>query len=66
MSPDELDRERLPVDEFLRRCSLPISAATIESTRELVTWFRRRYPTVQERFAYVRRARARVLRSPPA
>ncbi len=58
----DVDLETLPVEEFLRRCALPVTADTIESTAELVSWFTRRYPTVQERFAYVRRARARVLR----
>jgi len=57
----ELDLETLPVDEFLRRCALPVTADTIEGTYELVTWFLRRYPTAKARFAYVRRARARVL-----
>jgi hypothetical protein len=57
----ELDLETLPVDEFLRRCALPVSPEAIEGTDELVTWFMRRYPTIKDRFAYVRRARARVL-----
>jgi hypothetical protein len=58
----ELDLETIPVEEFLRRCALPVTADTVEGTAELVAWFVRRYPTVQARFAYVRRARARVLR----
>jgi hypothetical protein len=58
----ELDLEPLSVEEFMRRCRLPIAADTIESTAELVAWFVRKYPTVQARFAYVRSVRARVLR----
>jgi hypothetical protein len=58
----ELDLETLPVEEFMRRCALPVSPETIEGTAELVAWFVRRYPTAQARFAYIRRARARVLR----
>jgi hypothetical protein len=57
-----LDLESLPIDEFLRRCDLPVAASTVEDAHALVTWFLRRYPTAQARFAYVRRARARVLR----
>ena len=34
-------------------------------TRALVRWFTRRYPTPAERFAYIRRARARWLGSAP-
>jgi hypothetical protein len=60
----ELDLETLPVEEFLRRCAGPVSDDAIEGTRELVAWFLRRYPTARERFAYVRRARARVLGRP--
>jgi hypothetical protein len=58
----DLDLEVLPVDEFMRRCSLPVSAEMVQSTAELVAWFTRRYPTARERFAYIRRARARMLR----
>jgi hypothetical protein len=65
----ELDREELPVEEFMRRCTQPLSEESIQGTRELSEWFLRRYPTAQERFAYIRRACARVLggghRSPP-
>jgi hypothetical protein len=57
----ELDLEVLPVEEFVRRAAIPVDDDAIQATRELVTWFLRRYPTVKERFAYVRRARARVL-----
>ncbi len=59
---DELDLEVLPVEEFMRRWSLPVSAETVRSTAELVEWFTRRYPTERERFAYIRRVRARTLR----
>jgi hypothetical protein len=58
----DLDREVLPVEEFVRRAALPVSAETVASTAELVAWFTRRYPTARDRFAYIRRARARMLR----
>ena len=51
----------LPLDEWQRRLAIPLSPEEIEHTRELVRWFRRRYPTVAERLAYVRRARQRWL-----
>ncbi len=61
----ELDLETMPVEEFVRRSAMPVGEDTIEGTRELAEWFLRRYPTARERFAYVRRARARVLGGPP-
>ena len=57
----ELDLEELPVAEFMRLCALPPSDEAIQGTRELSEWFLRRYPTAQERFAYIRRARSRLL-----
>ena len=42
--------------EWQRRLAIPLSAEEIEHTQALVRWFCRRYPTVGERFAYVRRA----------
>jgi hypothetical protein len=46
----------LPLDEWKRRLAIPLSPEEIEHTQALVRWFCRRYPTVGERFAYVRRA----------
>ena len=65
---DQVDAP-LPPEEFLRRVNAPLTAKEIESTRELVAWFTRRYPTVQGRFAYVRRTyrartRAQEVRGP--
>lgn len=57
----QVDLETLPVEELLRRCAVPIRDEAIESTRELVDWFPRRYPTAKERLACVRRVRARLL-----
>lgn len=48
-----------PTDEFLARIRTPLTEDEIATTRELVAWFTRRYPTVRERLAYVRRAYAR-------
>ena len=58
-----LDRT-LPADEFQRLLAIPLTDAEREDTRALVRWFTRRYPTPAERFAYIRRARARWLRNP--
>ncbi|MBN1773384.1 MAG: hypothetical protein JXB32_19135 [Deltaproteobacteria bacterium] len=49
---------------------MPLSDEEVEETAALVRWFTRRYPTVAERFAYVRRAwrrwtRPTRLESPP-
>jgi hypothetical protein len=55
----------LPADEFQRLLAIPLSDAEREDTRALVRWFTRRYPTPAERFAYIRRARARWLGGPP-
>jgi hypothetical protein len=55
----------LPADEFQRLLAIPLTDAEREDTRALVRWFTRRYPTPAERFAYIRRARARWLRSSP-
>ena len=54
-----LAEQPLPLDEWHRRLAIPLSPEEIEHTRELVRWFRRRYPTVAERLTYVRRAHQR-------
>jgi hypothetical protein len=51
----------LTADEFLRLLAIPLTDAERDDTRALVRWFTRRYPTPAERFAYIRRARARWL-----
>jgi hypothetical protein len=51
-----LAEQPLPLHEWQLRLAIPLSPEEIERTRELVRWFCRRYPTVGERFAYVRRA----------
>jgi len=56
-----LAEQPLPLDEWHRRLAIPLSRDEIEHTQELVRWFRRRYPTVGERLAYVRRAHKRWL-----
>jgi hypothetical protein len=59
-----LDRT-LPATEFQRLLAIPLTDAERDDTRVLVRWFTRRYPTPAERFAYIRRARARWLGSAP-
>ena len=51
--------EPRPTDEFLARVRAPLTEDEVATTQELVAWFTRRYPTVRERLAYVRRAFAR-------
>jgi hypothetical protein len=52
----ELVERSLPREEFERRVRAPLSEDELEETAALVRWFTDRYPTVGERFAYVRRA----------
>ena len=59
-----LDRT-LPAAEFQRLLAIPLTDAERDDTCALVRWFTRRYPTPAERFAYIRRARARWLGSAP-
>jgi len=51
-----LAEQPVPLDEWKRRLAIPLSPDEIEHTQALVRWFCRRYSTVGERFAYVRRA----------
>lgn len=53
--------EPLPVDEFVRLADQPLPAHAVEPMVEYIRWFKRRYPTVKERFAYVT-AKTRALR----
>ncbi|MBI4914659.1 MAG: hypothetical protein HY825_02335 [Acidobacteria bacterium] len=46
----------LAPDEFERRIRAPLREDEVEETTALVRWFTGRYPTVRERFAYIRRA----------
>jgi hypothetical protein len=48
-----------------RLLAIPLTDAERDDTRALVRWFTRRYPTPAERFAYIRRARARWSGSAP-
>lgn len=52
------DAPELPVDEALARMRLPLTDDEREETLALVAWFTRRYPTLPERFAYVRKRHA--------
>lgn len=63
LSPDlaALYDRPLSADEIVTFLAHPVSAREIEETRELVEWFKRRYPTARERFAYNRRAYARAV-----
>ena len=56
------DRE-LPLDEWRARIDAPISKDERDETRELIRWFKRRYPSAAERLAYARRAHTRWVRA---
>lgn len=52
------ERELTP-EEFDRRCAAALAEEdTLADARELVRWFRRRYPTALERLRYARRQHA--------
>jgi hypothetical protein len=53
--------EPLPVDEFVRLADQPLGRDAIEEMVQHIRWFKRRYPTVKERFAYATK-RTRDLR----
>lgn len=57
-----LAEQPLPLDEWQRRLAIPLSVEEIERTGALVRWFRNRYPTVDDRLAYVRKAYRRWTR----
>ena len=61
----ELVDRSLPVEEFDRRARAPLTEDELAETAALVRWFTQRYPTVRERFAYVRRAWRRWTRPIP-
>jgi hypothetical protein len=60
-----LAERRLDPDEWRASLAVPIGAEEMEENRELVRWFRRRYPTSLERLAYVRRAYRRWTANAP-
>ena len=53
------EEEALSAEEFAALLAIPITAEQVAEVAALVAWFERRYPSVRERFAYVRQARAR-------
>ena len=56
--------ERLSQEEWDRLAAIPLSEEEMAETRDLVRWFVKRYPTLKERFAYVRRKYEEVTRIP--
>ena len=44
--------EPMPVEEFVRLADTPLSQEALDDVIDYIRWFRRRYPTVKERFAY--------------
>lgn len=60
----ELVDAPLAPEEFLARIRAPLTPEEIADTAALVRWFTRRYPTVRDRMAYIRRAYAQWTRTP--
>lgn len=60
-----LAEEPVSREVYERRFAKPPSDEEVAETMDLVRWFRGRYPTVKERFAYVRRKHAEWTRNPP-
>lgn len=56
----------LTLEQYARRRDVPRSEEEIAETLSLARWFRARYPTAKERFAYIRRKYAEWTRNPPA
>ena len=61
----ELCEEPVTVDAYERLFAAPPTEEDVAQTMDLVRWFRRRYPTAKERFAYVRRKYSEWTRCPP-
>lgn len=51
----EVAEEAVPLESYARRFAKAPTEDEIAETMDLVRWFRRRYPTPKERFAYIRR-----------
>ncbi|HEY5243768.1 MAG TPA: hypothetical protein VIJ22_19945 [Polyangiaceae bacterium] len=51
----------LPAEEFIRLADQALAPHAIEEMVEHIRWFKRRYPTAKERFAYATE-RTRALR----
>lgn len=68
LAPEIADGEEQPVplDAALARLAIVPAEEDVEETMDLVRWFMGRYPTAQERFAYIRRKYAEWTRIPPA
>lgn len=68
-SPEQLasleawENRKLTAEEFEARVNAPWTDHERESFRELVAWFRRRYPTPRERLAATRALAAQWKRS---
>jgi hypothetical protein len=61
----EMVEAHLTPEQFERRLAVPPTEEEIAELMSLVRWFTGRYPTVKERFAYVRRKYAEWTRVPP-
>jgi hypothetical protein len=51
----EMAERRLPPDEFAARLAAPLGDEERAEMRQLIEWFRRRYPTPHERLRSARR-----------
>jgi hypothetical protein len=52
---DDLVDEPRPIEEFIERINRPLEPQEISDAKALSAWFVRRYPTVQQRFEFIRR-----------
>jgi hypothetical protein len=66
MSPEKRFsyEDPMPIAEFTRLADEVPPDEALDEMVELIRWFRRRYPTVKERFAYATR-KTQVLRDAP-
>ena len=60
-----LSERQLSPEEVRAALAVTLGEREEEESRALIRWFRRRYPTPAERFAYARRAYRRWLAAAP-
>ena len=67
LAPEIAERCETPLtlEEYARRMAVPPTDEGVAEFADLVRWFKGRYPTAKERFAYIRRKYAEWTKNPP-
>jgi hypothetical protein len=68
LAPEIIEMYETPLtpEAFAERIAVQPTEEEVAEFLDMVRWFTQRYPTVKERFAYVRRKYAEWTRNPPA